>query len=291
MVKISRYTDPAAYLARAESFWLRNEAANCLSIGLTNSLIQNVTQFGQQQPYLAILTDDAGEIVLTALRTPPRGLILSVADWPVALDALIEDPQSMYESLPTVLGEVELARQFAECWSARKGVTTRMQMPERIYQVHTVKVPTGVPGFMRRITPEDRSLLIDWMVAFEIEAFGAQETPRENFNNWVDGGLSFAHRGIYLWEDPANGGVVSMVGHTGPTPHGMRVGPVYTPPEKRGHGYASACTAGVTQTLLDSGRTFCFLYTNLNNPTSNKIYQQIGYEPVIDCAMYSFDAS
>jgi predicted GNAT family acetyltransferase len=63
---------------------------------------------------------------------------------------------------------------------------------------------------------------------------------------------------------------------------------VYSPPEKRGHGYASACTAAVSQMLLDNGRKFCFLYTDLRNPTSNKIYQQIGYQPVLDFAEYSF---
>ncbi|MFN8562638.1 MAG: GNAT family N-acetyltransferase [Anaerolineae bacterium] len=70
----------------------------------------------------------------------------------------------------------------------------------------------------------------------------------------------------------------------------MRIGPVYTPPELRGRGYASGCVAGMSQILLDTGRQFCFLFTDLRNPTSNHIYQVIGYEPVCDFTDYAFDS-
>ncbi len=70
----------------------------------------------------------------------------------------------------------------------------------------------------------------------------------------------------------------------------MRIGPVYTPPEQRGHGYASALVAGVSQWLLDAGNQFCFLFTDLRNPTSNHIYQVIGYQPVGDFTEYSFSS-
>ncbi len=92
-------------------------------------------------------------------------------------------------------------------------------------------------------------------------------------------------RGLYLWVD---GAPVSMAGYTGPTPHGIRVGPVYTPPELRGRGYASALVAQMSQALLDGGRSFCFLFTNLANPTANHIYEEIGYEAVVDVDVYTF---
>src|SRR6478735_1448343 len=75
------------------------------------------------------------------------------------------------------------------------------------------------------------------------------------------------------------GATVSMGGYGGSTPNGGRIGPIYTPPELRRRGYASALTAELTQMLLDRGRRFCFLFTDLANPTSNSIYQQIGYRP------------
>jgi predicted GNAT family acetyltransferase len=89
-------------------------------------------------------------------------------------------------------------------------------------------------------------------------------------------------RRLFVWCDPAPGRIVSMAIWTGLTPHGVRIGMVYTPPEFRGRGYASNCVAALTQRLLDSGRTFCFLFTDLANPTSNKIYRAIGYRHVCD---------
>ena len=81
-----------------------------------------------------------------------------------------------------------------------------------------------------------------------------------------------------------------MCGVGGPTPNGIRIGPVYTPPEFRGRGYASACVAAASQLQLDAGRRFCFLFADLSNPTSNHIYQEIGYEPVGDVDRYVFEA-
>ena len=82
---------------------------------------------------------------------------------------------------------------------------------------------------------------------------------------------------------------VSLCGYGGRTTHGVRIGPVYTPPELRRHGYASALTASVTRQQLDSGRDYCFLYTDLANPTSNRIYMDVGYELVCEAADYAFD--
>jgi len=88
-----------------------------------------------------------------------------------------------------------------------------------------------------------------------------------------------------LWED---GGTVSLAGCGGLTANGIRVGPVYTPPELRRRGYASALTAALTRELLAGGRRFCFLFTDLGNPTSNSIYRQVGYEPVADVDQWAF---
>jgi predicted GNAT family acetyltransferase len=93
-------------------------------------------------------------------------------------------------------------------------------------------------------------------------------------------------RVAYVWEDA--GEVVAFAGVAGPTPRGIRIGPVYTPPDRRGRGYASNLVAEVSRRQLASGRNFCFLFTDLANPTSNHIYQTIGYVPVVDVDQYSF---
>jgi predicted GNAT family acetyltransferase len=91
---------------------------------------------------------------------------------------------------------------------------------------------------------------------------------------------------LFVWCDPEP---VSMAGWAGRTPNGVRVNFVYTPPECRGRGYASACVAALSQHLLDSGRKFCCLFTDLANPTSNKIYQAIGYRRVCDFRYVRFE--
>jgi len=83
---------------------------------------------------------------------------------------------------------------------------------------------------------------------------------------------------------------VSMASFGGVTPNGVRIGPVYTPPELRGRGYASALVAGTSQQLLDGGKRFCFLFTDLANPTSNGVYQRLGYRPVEDRVVMEFKA-
>src|SRR5206468_2082657 len=97
-----------------------------------------------------------------------------------------------------------------------------------------------------------------------------------------------AARQMFLWKD-ASGHAVTMAGWSGRTPNGTRINAVYTPPENRRRGYASACVASLSQHLLDSGRRFCFLYTDLTNPTSNNIYQKIGYQRVGDWTNRYFD--
>lgn len=106
-------------------------------------------------------------------------------------------------------------------------------------------------------------------------------------NRVIDHRLPDRHAGLVPWEH--EGAPVSLAGFAGPTPHGVRVGPIYTPPAERRRGYASPLVATLSQRLLDGGRRFCFLYTDLSNPTSNRIYTDVGYEPVCDVNVFAFD--
>jgi predicted GNAT family acetyltransferase len=129
-------------------------------------------------------------------------------------------------------------------------------------------------------------LILEWIKAFNRDALDEEiedERAERTFNRHV---ASTDATGIYVWEEA--GEVVSIAAGTRPTPNGISIGLVYTPPEKRRKGYASACVAALSQRLLDSGYTFCSLYTDLANPTSNHIYQEIGYRPLCDADDYVF---
>jgi hypothetical protein len=284
-MNLTRFTSPADFQRRAEPFLVAHEAEHNLMLGLVSTLVRG-SRFSDDPPYLAVVEDDAGVVVACALRTPPFNVTLSLIPGDVwreqAIALLVEDLRITYGQLSGVTADAAIARAFADEWRRVTGEAYRVTMAERIYQLDTVIPVSGVPGTMRQATPDDRDLLLAWLDAFQREAILGVVTPPEQL---VDQLFSSSARRMFLWVD---GEPVAMAGTGAQTPRGARIGPVYTPPELRGRGYASACTAALSQLLLDEGRRFCFLYTDLANPTSNKIYQAIGYRPVSDADMISF---
>ncbi len=130
-------------------------------------------------------------------------------------------------------------------------------------------------------------LLLDCLRAFGAEVLNEGDPDRDNPGQLVEHRLTSAEAGFDLWEDGNE--PVSLAGWSGPTPNGIRIGPVYTPPDLRGRGYATALVAELSATLLEQGRRFCFLFTDLANPTSNAIYERIGYVRVCESAQVSFE--
>ena len=282
-MNVVRFNDVNAFAQRAEPYLLPREAEHNLSFGLLSNVKNDPEHFPEA---VFALVEDDGEIVLVALRTNlERALILSLAARPEAVELLASDFYAAGLLLTGVNGPAEESRAYAEAWSRLSGLTHRVNVPMRTFKLEKVEPVTGVPGSLRRATEADRSLLARWELDFNREAFPDEESTIEEAEQVIDQFLHASTRGIYVWDD---GGAVSFAGYGGPTPHGIRIGPVYTPPEKRGHGYASACVAGMSQLLLDGGRSFCFLFTDVRNPTSNHIYQQIGYRYVCDFTAYSF---
>jgi predicted GNAT family acetyltransferase len=290
-MRLERFGDIEAFAARVAPYLLAHEATHCLPLGLLATLPGEPLP-GGEAPYMALVEDAGGTVILVALRTPPFGLILSLLASDVAADpnatnealALVADDVSdrYAGGLPGVNGPVPVARLFADLWQRRMGGATRLVVHERVYQLETV-IPASAYGAMRPVTEGDRDLLTRWMAEFAAEALPEQGIDAAA---WVDHYLASPSRGGYLWED---GVPVTWVGYGNPTARGIRIGPGYTPPEQRGHGYASACVAVTSQRLLESGRMFCFLFADLANPTANHIYQTVGYTPVNDVDVYEFE--
>jgi uncharacterized protein len=279
---VDRLKDADEFLARAGEFLLAREAVHSLPLGLCSGLRKRPLMFGEE-PYFAVALD-GGRVVAATMRTPPHNLILTEVDDPGALEPLAEDAHSAFGSLPGVGGPREPVGRFAEIWQARTGAQAEISMRLRIYEAEETRPPEGVPGRMRPYEDRDRELVIAWMDAFVDEAM--TEPPPDTSEEWLERRLDNRDSGILIWE--VDGEAVSMGGYGGTTPNGNRIGPIYTPPELRRRGYASALTAELTQMILDRGRRFCFLFTDLANPTSNSIYQQIGYRPVADADQWKF---
>ena len=270
---VVQLSDAAEFLERAGPLLLADEPRHNLILGLAGTLRDSPELYPDHALWFV---DDAGAPVGAALRTRPFNLVLARgSNEAVALLAA-----SIDEELPGVVG----ARPEVDRFVAARGVRAEPRVLQGIYALGAVKPPRPAAGRPRAATRADRPILLEWWRAFEIEALGKNEPDEERIERTVDHKLSAG--GIGLWED--EGRSVSAVGFGSPTPTGIRIGPVYTPPELRGRGYASALTAHVSAEQLAAGRSFCFLYTDLANPTSNKIYTDIGYERVCDSVEYKF---
>ncbi|MFX0012672.1 MAG: GNAT family N-acetyltransferase, partial [Candidatus Hermodarchaeota archaeon] len=175
---------------------------------------------------------------------------------------------------------------FTELWCKDKSFTISLDMNERIYKLETVAEETlGIRAF-KLADSSNEKLLLKWAKEFLIEAFSESEIEaRPSWKNHIRRSLE-EHR-IFLLYD--NGKPVSMARRAGKTPNGVTVNLVYTPPSLRRRGYATECVAKLSKLLLDEGNKFCFLFTDLANPTSNSIYQKIGYRPIIDVDQYNFE--
>jgi uncharacterized protein len=279
---VERPSDADSFLERAGPFLLEREAEHNLLFGIAGQLRSDPRRYGED-PYFALALD--GEhVVAVALRTPPHNLILSLSDAERALEPLAADVHATFGRLPGVIGPTDTVAKFVRLWEGRTGSTGRVAMRERTYRAAEAHPPDNVPGELRAYDQGDRELVVGWMKAFVEEAM--PEAPPEDPDGWLDRRETDPEGGLVLWDD---GGPVSFGGFGGLTPNGIRIGPIYTPPELRRRGYASALTAALTRMLLDRGRRFCFLFTDLANPTSNSIYQRVGYQPVADFDMWSFD--
>jgi len=213
----------------------------------------------------------------TAARSSPALPVTVTAGW--------ADPGELATAIrhlgdvPSLRGPVEVVAELI----ARLGRPVVDARDERLFRCDEVVLPTGMPGRGRPATEADAELLARWRAPYLVDVFG-RIPPGTDLAAWPEQAFQ---GGAWLWEHPAGRAVSQAVARTS-LAGAVRVGAVYTPPEYRGHGYASAVTAALTGEVLGRGE-IPVLFTDLGNPTSNKIYQAIGYRPVEDARSVWFE--
>lgn len=268
-------------LERAGAYLGVEEARHNLAFGILSTARAHPDAYPELRAWVAL---EGGRVVGAALRTPPHNLILARPSDERAVAALAH---RIDDELPGVVGAVPEVDRFAAAWTARHDGAAKVAFEQRIYALTAVVPPAPVPGSMRLATVADRDLVFAWFHAFSEEVLHPGDNDDDTrLQRSVETRLVSEDAGVALWE--LDGRPMSLAGFGGPTPNGIRIGPVYTPPELRVQGFGTAVTAAVSQLLLDRGRRFCFLYTDLANPTSNAIYMRIGYEPVCDSREVAF---
>jgi predicted GNAT family acetyltransferase len=283
--------DPRAFLAAAGEHLALDPVLTTVVSSVTHRALASVAA-GVEPPehprWWAVVRDAAGVLAGVAMRTapfPPYPLfVLPMPDG--AARALARTVNARREQVGGANGALPATRVFAEEIAGLTGTTAAIHEHLRLFEVTDLVPPRPVPGRLRVAAAGDVDLALAWFTAFAADA--AEQAGRigdthamehhtaESVLERIEGGR------VWFWDDEA-GRTVHLTGFSPPSFGVARVGPVYTPQEHRGHGYASAAVAEVSRRLLEDGNRVC-LFTDQANPTSNRIYQALGYEAVVDMA-------
>lgn len=292
-MRVTEVPDAGAFLDRAAPVLGRDPAANNLPLGVAQHVVDHPGSY--DDPAFWIVEVD-GIVVGAAMRTPPYPLILADPLDDAAPGAVALGLAGRGVGLPGVTANEPWASRFAAAWAGATGDAWHVGLGQGVYRLTAVEPPIRpAGGAPRAATEADRALLIAWLDAFADEALTAMIRDDRATERGIDARLGpGATGGFDLWE--VDGRPVSLTGWT-PIVGGGRVGPVYTPPDERGRGYASSLVAHVSARLLDGGGAAgdgggggaCFLYTDLGNPTSNAIYRRLGYEQIAESSMIVFE--
>ena len=273
------HDDLKHYRAAVVPFLEMNEAENGLFLGILMSLKDD----SPTKPFIMGEAQLNGETVAVALYFQ-MNLIVTRGLEP-AMRSLTESLRTREIDVPGVVGPAEVAECFAIEWAKVRGCSHRLAMDQGIYRLTEVHWPKSVAGNMRVMTEDDASLVSEWIHAFQVEALPNESHSVEQSRK--DAQARAGRGATFLWqvEDRA----VAMASLSRPTTRGISVNAVYTPPQERKRGYASALVAAISQEGLRRGKEFCVLYTDLTNPTSNSIYQKLGYRLVARSRNFKFE--
>ncbi|MEU6416742.1 GNAT family N-acetyltransferase [Streptomyces spiralis] len=277
--------DVHEFLARAGEFLRSRPAPHTLHLTVTENLRAHGGHFyTEEDPEFGVLGGGGAPGVRAAFfRTPPFAIVLTALSEEEA-DALAGQLARTGRTLSGVNADRDTAAAFAAAWQRHTGAGAVVQRRTRLYRLDGLTVPQPVPPGRARVAgAEDRKLLVRWYEEF-CTAVG--ETVLRDAEQWADGRVE---RGdAMLWDTP-DGTPVAMAARSPEVAGQTRVLGVYTPAHLRGRGYAGAVTAEVSRAALESGAAEVLLFTDLANPTSNALYQRIGYRPVCDFAVYEFE--
>ena len=244
----------------------------------------------QHPMWWGVVRDAAGVVVSLSMRTmphPPHTLWVPAmpddAARELATCALTHTARTGEPPITSMNGPLPSVGVFAQEVCRRSGGTAREDRPERLWEARQIRTPDRLPdGAVRPATLDDLDLVTAWFDVFHAEADAQAGRPLPDdaeplrvagARRWIEDGE------VWLWD--VDGEVVHLSGVRAPSYGVVRIGPVYTPPEHRGKGYATALVAEVSRRVLARGHRVC-LYTDRGNPVSNHVYASIGFEPVLD---------
>ncbi|MFI9387590.1 GNAT family N-acetyltransferase [Kutzneria sp. NPDC052558] len=276
------YDDAGDFWAVARELYEADPVRHTTVLSVIHAVL-NAPQPDAAPLVLVTLHDDEGFVTGAAMRTPPWPMGLSgveLEDVPLLVDALLP----RHPELGSVVGPKDVSEAFAAAWAAASNSDVQTVVDLRLYRLDDLALPE-VPGAARIATEADLDLVAEHWFAFATGELSHRGTTLADSENDFRRHLKLG-TGVLLWEH--DGAVVSSAAAKVPNAGASRIGPVYTPPEHRRHGYAAAATAAAAQWARHAGAKEVLLYTDLANPTSNGVYHRIGFRPVTDFVEFAF---
>ena len=292
-MRLVRHPDAAAFAAVALPYLAVDPARHTITLTMLDGLLRSGAP-----PALAMTLHEDDVLVGAVLRPADRGILVSGLPprYAGVVAAALAGTQ-----LPGAVGPVAEAEAFAEAWTA----PVQHRFDQRLFVLGTLTPPVGVPGAARPATAADAALLGAWRAAFTAETGVGQTGSRPPSEVAVGQtgsrpppevavGQTGSHPppevavgpGEWLWQVD---GVPVAQASARPVIAGMsRIGPVYTPPEHRRHGYGAAVTAAASRWALDVGARLVVLFTDAGNPSTNALYPRLGYRYRHDAVMLEF---
>ncbi len=279
-MKVTKHEDVATFLQKVLPILETREDVNSLMIGLLLPISKSV---GPNPPLLIAVEQD-GLPIYAVIQTPPHNLILAGVDddLSLVLHDLVRFLIAKSIHLPGVIGPKEAVQKFVRLWCEMKGCQSILKMNQMVYRLEKVLPVRFSSGYLRPAEPKDsrktEKMLFDFSKEINIPVTMSEvnRIATQKIND----------QSIWVWVD--NSEIVSLAASSRPTPNGITVNYVFTPKEYRKRGFASSCVAQLSQKLLEKGYSFCTLFTDLDYPTSNRIYQNIGYVPICSFQQHHF---
>ena len=282
-IEIRSHDHASELISLSGTYLEQHESENNLPIGLAYKLSEAPHYYGSKSPLLLSILEDE-RVVGVAIMTPPRRIILSKIDTEVlvVMNRLVHHLRGINTRIPGVVGPAVEAQAFSDCWLEETfSVSARVAMRMRVFEARKVTNVSLSPGNLRLARMDDQRLMAKWITNFSEEI--REPVDLENAKSHAE--RSIKRQELYIWD---NGEPVSIAKESRPTRNGTTINTMYTPPEYRNKGYATSCVWSLTEQMLTDRYSFCSLYTNLSNPTSNNIYSKIGYVPVGDALVFDF---
>lgn len=271
MIDVRATDDPTEVLREAGAFLLSRPVEHNVILTILHSRATHP----QSGRYWWMVDDDA--VVGVGMQSP---LVYSATATPMRPDLVRALVDVIDPPVPGFIGEAATAASFAGAWALRHRVPATPTEGERLFKLDGARRVARAHGVLQPAEPADRDVLIEWLDGFVADTGHASEPSTLMVDRYLD------ERSAWLWVDAEE--PVSMA-RAAPVAGGVaRIGPVYTPPEQRARGYATACVEHLSRHIEEWDHT-AILYTQLSNPSSNAIYRRIGYEPVSEVLRYRFD--